>query len=211
MQLFDISITTTSEMVTWPSDPGVILKRVKKIEEGSHSNVSKLEMGVHSGTHMDAPVHFVAGAKSIDQLPLELLIGEAQVIQFADSVDILNADRLKKAGLVKGVERVLFKTRNSGYWARNERVFHEDFVAISADGAQYLVEQKVRLVGVDYLSVGPYGNTGPTHEILLQAGIIAVEGLNLFHVEPGFYTLYCLPIKLGGSDGAPVRAVLAKE
>jgi arylformamidase len=211
MKYYDISLTITSDMVTWPSDPGVILERVKKIEEGAHSNVSKIDMGVHTGTHMDAPIHFVPGATSIERLPLDVLIGEAQVIQLNDSVDIIDADIIQKAGMIEGMERVLFKTRNSGYWARDEKIFYEDFVAISEDGAQYLVDQKVKLVGVDYLSVGPYKNTGPTHVILLKAGIIAVEGLNLHEIDAGLYTLYCLPIKLGGSDGAPVRAILAKD
>ena len=211
MKYYDISLTTTSDMVTWPGDPKVVLEGVKKMEEGGHSNVSKIDMGVHTGTHLDAPLHFLPGAISIEQLPLEVLIGRAQVVQLPDNIDSINADVIHKSGIVEGVERVIFKTRNSGYWARNDKFFHEDFVSISADGAQYLVDQKIKLVGVDYLSVGPYRNTGPTHVILLKAGIIAVEGLNLTGVEPGFYSLYCLPIKLGGSDGAPVRAVLAKE
>jgi len=211
MKIFDISLTTTSDIVTWPGDPGVELKRVKKMEEGSHSNVSQISMGVHTGTHVDAPYHFVANGGTVEGLSLDILIGPVQVIEIPESVNILTAEVLVEASMDESVDRVLFKTRNSNYWAQKPLGFQSDFVGISEDGARYLVEKGVKLVGIDYLSVAPYDQSVPTHYELLNGGVVAVEGLDLSEVPPGQYMLYCLPVKLGGSDGAPARVVLIAE
>lgn len=211
MKIIDISLTTSSKMVTWPGDPGVTLEQVKKIVDGANSNVSMLEMGVHTGTHVDAPIHFLSNGTGIDRIPLDILIGLAQVIQIADKVDCITAEVIEHVGLMPGVERVIFKTRNSDIWRQDEVSFYTDFVAISSDGAQYLVDKKIKLIGIDYLSIAPYHRSRPTHEILLRAGVVIVEGLLLTDVQPGMYNLYCLPVKLGGSDGAPARAILIKN
>lgn len=211
MEIYDISLTITNGMVVWPGDPQVRLERVSKIEEGAHANVSSLQMSVHTGTHLDAPYHFVHGAKTIDALPLEVLIGPVQVVYIADEVDLITADVIKAAGISAGTSRVLFKTRNSAYWLKAIQTFEKDFVAVSADGAQLLVEMGIRLVGIDYLSIAPFNDGVPTHQILLKNEIVVLEGINLTGIPAGSYSLICLPPKLGGSDGSPARAILLKE
>ncbi len=211
MKFYDITLTIRPSMPVWPGDPSVILERISKIEEGANANVSKISMSVHTGTHMDAPYHFLKEGKSIDTLPLETLIGPAQVVELPDSVATITAGVLEKAAIGEGVERLLIKTRNSAYWANPEHAFKPGFVAVEADGAAYLVERRVKLVGIDYLSIAPYKKSRPTHEILLGAGMVIVEGVDLSAVPAGFYQLICLPLKLGGSDGSPARAVLIEE
>lgn len=211
MKIYDISVTITSDLPTWPGDPTVSLGRMSKIEDGANANVSRLDFGVHTGTHVDAPYHFLQGGSTIETLPLDALIGPAQVVELPDSVDVIDAAVLRGAGLVPGVQRVLFKTRNSTFWAMRPAVFHTDFVGISEDGARHLVALGVRFVGIDYLSIAPYKKSRPTHEALLGAEMVILEGADLSGVPAGMYTLYCLPLKLGGSDGAPARTVLVQE
>jgi len=208
MEIHDISLTVTAQLPTWPGDPKVELERVEKIEDGANANVSRLCAGVHTGTHVDAPFHFLSDGTSIETLPLDVLIGAAQVVDLGDAVDVITADIIHRAGLIPGVHRVLFKTRNSQFWARGERDFQTGFVGISADGAEALVELGIQLVGVDYLSVAPYHQSRPTHQTLLKAKIVIIEGLDLSRIKAGVYQLICLPLKLGGSDGAPARTVL---
>lgn len=211
MKIYDISLTVTSLLPTWPGDPKVVLERVEKIEDGANANVSRLSAGVHTGTHVDAPYHFLPGGSTVETLPLDVLIGAAQVIDLGEKVDLITADVLKGAGLIHGVHRVLFKTRNSQFWARGEADFQTGFVGISADGAEYLAAQEIKLVGVDYLSVAPYHQSRPTHQILLNAKTVIIEGLDLSQVKAGVYQLICLPLKLGGSDGAPARTILIEQ
>lgn len=211
MKFYDITLTIKPSMPVWPGDPKVTLERVSKIEEGANANVSKISMSVHTGTHMDAPVHFLQGGKSIDTLPLEILIGPVQVIQLPDSVETINAAVLEQAGIAQVTERLLIKSRNSAYWANPDDSFKTGFLAVEADGAAYLVQRGVKLVGIDYLSIAPYKRSRPTHEVLLKAGMVILEGADLSAVPAGFYQLICLPLKLGGSDGSPARAVLIGE
>lgn len=209
MQTYDISLTISPTLPTWPGDPAVILERVAKIEEGANSNVSQVNMGVHTGTHVDAPYHFLGdGAMTVEKLPLKLLTGRVYLLHLPDNIEVIDAKALEKAEIPPRTRRLLFRTRNSKLWANPNHQFHTDFVGVSEDGAQFLVNRGVKLVGVDYLSVAPYKQSRPTHEILLQAGVVVVEGLNLSQVSQGRYTLYCLPLKLEGSDGAPARAIL---
>jgi arylformamidase len=211
MKIYDISLTIQNGMVVWPGDPQVKLERIFKIEEGANANVSKLELSVHTGTHLDAPHHFINGAKTIETLALDVLIGPAQVVQLPDSVDLISRKTVEMAGVMPGVTRVLFKTRNSAFWLKSEPVFEKGFVAVSPDGAEMLVKMGIRLVGIDYLSIAPYKQSRPTHEVLLKSEIIILEGVNLNGIEPGMYNLICLPPRLGGSDGSPARAVLTQE
>lgn len=209
MRTYDISLTLSPDLPDWPGDPGIIVERVEKIEEGATANVSQLSMSVHAGTHVDAPFHFLGGeAPTVEQLPLNLLIGRAYVLHVPDEVDLIGAATLQQAGVPPRTRRLLLKTRNSALWTHAEKKFHTDFVALSADGAQYLVDRGIKLVGVDYLSVAPFEQAAPTHEILLRAGIVVLEGLDLSQVSRGRYTLYCLPLKIAGADGAPARAIL---
>jgi arylformamidase len=207
MHTYDISLTISPHMPTWPGDPSVVLERIEKIEEGSSANVSRLQMSVHTGTHVDAPYHFIPDGKSVERMPLRILTGRAYVLDLSN-VDMITREVLEKSDLPPRTRRLLFKTRNSNYWARQEFDFKEDFVAICEDAAEYLVKRGVKLVGVDYLSVAPFHQAVPTHEIFLKAGVVVVEGLDLSEISQGRYTLYCLPLKLDGSDGAPARAIL---
>jgi arylformamidase len=209
MHIYDISLTISDDLPVWPGDSEILVERVVKMEEGATSNVSHLSMSAHVGTHVDAPFHFLGGdAPTVERLPLEVLIGRAYVLSLGDEVDLVTASVLERAGVPPRTRRLLIKTRNSALWARRESEFRTDFVALSADGARYLVGRGVKLVGVDYLSVAPFDQGAPTHKILLGAGIVALEGLDLSGVSSGRYMLYCLPLKVAGADGAPARAIL---
>ena len=207
MRTYDITLTISPDLPTWPGDLGVELVRVDKIEDGSNANVSRVSMGVHTGTHVDAPFHFLQDGTTVDKLNLSLLTGRAYVLHLPD-VEVITAAVLEEAQIPPRTRRVLFKTRNSDFWVKGEPDFQTDFVGLSEDGAEYLVRRGVKLVGVDYLSVAPFKNSRPTHEKLLEAGVVIVEGLDLSEVSQGRYTIYCLPLKLANSDGAPARAIL---
>jgi len=210
MQFFDITLSISPEIPTWPGDLKVKLGRVNKIEEGASDNLSQMELGVHTGTHVDAPFHFVQSGIKIDELPLEVLVGPVQVVRLGDDVDLITADALKKVNIDPKIPRILFKTRNTHYWEENEKEFQVDFVAIAQDAAADLVKMGMKLVGIDYLSVGPFKNSKPTHDTLLGGGLALLEGADLSKVEPGIYELYCLPMKLKATEGAPARAILVK-
>jgi arylformamidase len=207
MRTYDITLTISPDLPSWPGDPRIELERVRKIEEGSNANVSRVDMGVHTGTHVDAPFHFLQDGITVDQIDLSLLTGRAYVLHLPD-VDVITAPVLENAQIPPRTRRVLFKTRNSESWAKGDQEFNTDFVGLSEDGAEYLVKRGVKLVGMDYLSVAPYKKSRPTHESLLKAGVVIVEGLDLSEVSQGRYTLYCLPLKIANSDGAPARAIL---
>jgi len=211
MKIHDITITISNDLPTWPGDPKVVLERVNKIEEGANANVSRLNMGVHTGTHVDAPFHFLEDGISVDLLPLSVLIGSAQVVQIKEGVEVITAKDLEGAGIIPEVSRLLIKTRNSRYWAAGEKTFQTTFVAIAEDGAHFLVEKGMKLIGIDYLSIAPYKQSRPTHQALLRSKVVILEGIDLSEVDPGMYQLYCLPLKLAGSDGAPCRVILVEE
>jgi len=202
----DVSVPLRTGMVHWPDNPPVKIERVMDLERGDIASVSSMSMGVHTGTHMDAPAHFQRGGVGIDRMPLEATLGLARVIKIRDPVSIKRAE-LEPARLQPG-ERVLFRTRNSERCWQTD-AFIEDFVFISREAAAYLAECRVRTVGVDYLSVGGFREDAEaTHLALLQAGIWVIEGLNLSPVGEGTYELICLPLRIAGGDGAPARAVL---
>ena len=208
MTIFDISLTISPELPVWPGDPVINLKLVSSMDKGDICNVSYLALGVHAGTHVDAPHHFLNDKRTVETLQLDTLVGPAFLINLGNNVDVISEEVLASASIPPQVKRLLIKTRNSELWASEEKTFKKDFVAISEDGARWLVQKDIKLVGVDYLSVAPFGMGVPTHQVLLQAGIIALEGLNLNNIPEGYYDLYCLPLKLLGSDGAPARAIL---
>jgi arylformamidase len=207
MKIYDISLTISPVLPVWPGDPSVELKQVTFIPKGDSCNISHVAMSVHTGTHVDAPYHFLNDGKTVETLPLEALVGPAYVIRVSNSVDWLTAEVLTQAEIPADAERILFKTRNSAIWGR-ERTFQEGFVAITADGAEWLVKRNLRLIGMDYLSVAPFGDATATHQTLLRRGIVLLEGVNLSEVPPERYDLYCLPLKLSKSDGAPARVIL---
>lgn len=207
MRVHDISLTIHAGMPVWPGDPGVSLERVERMEAGANANVSRMSLGVHTGTHVDAPFHFLPGGATVETMSLRALIGRVQVIELMD-VDEIEVEHLRSAGIIGRARRLLFKTRNSVLWERNEANFRQDFVGLSPEAAAWLVARGIWLVGVDYLSVAPWKKSRPTHEALLSAGVVVLEGLDLSQVHAGRYTLYCLPLKLLGCDGAPARAIL---
>jgi len=211
MRIYDISLPLSPDLPIWPGDPAFELKLLESMEAGAHANVSALSSGVHIGTHVDAPHHFLNDGRTVENLALDALVGPCYVAQLPDDIEEINAEVLAGIPVAEGVERVLFGTRNSHLWGRGEREFQRDFVAITEDGARWLVERKVRLVGIDYLSIAPFGDSGPTHTVLLEAGVVVVEGLDLSAVQRGFYDLYCLPLKLVGAEGAPARAILVSK
>ena len=207
MAIYDISLSISESLVVWPGDPAIRITHPAHLERGNGLTLSRLDLGAHTGTHVDAPAHFVRGGDGVDRLDLGVLVGPALVVH-AREAEALSAEVLEALDIPPGTERVLFHTRNSELWSRGEEEFYKGFVAIPQDGAHWLVERGVRLVGVDYLSIGPFADPAPTHHILLRAGVIAVEGLNLSGVAPGVYQLVCLPLKIAGADGAPARAIL---
>jgi arylformamidase len=208
MKIYDISLPVSPELPVWPGDPQVILEQVSSMDAGAHDNVSRLACSVHTGTHVDAPHHFLNDHRTVEALPMAVLTGPAQVIQVPEDVGLITADVLEKAAIQTGISRLLLKTRNSRLWEHGEKEFFKDFVGVSEDGAEWMVRTGVKLVGIDYLSIAPYKQSIPTHQALLKPGIIILEGVDLTAVSPGIYHLYCLPLKLVGSDGAPARAIL---
>ena len=202
----DVSVPLTNGMVTWPGDPPVRITRVLDMERGDPCTVSHLDLGAHTGTHLETPLHYLRGGASLDAMPFDATVGPARVIAIADPESVKPAE-LARHALARG-ERVLLKTRNSARrWV--DAPFDERFVYVSHEAALYLAERGVRTVGVDYLSVGGVHSDGEaTHRALLGAGIWVIEGLDLAQVEPGAYELICLPLRVAGAEGAPARALL---
>src|SRR3972149_9449805 len=210
MRVYDISVLVSPDLPVWPGDPQVRIERVAKIEEGANANVSRISMGVHTGTHVDAPFHFLNNGVTEEHLPLDLLTGPAYVLELT-GVDVITSSELRAAGIPSGTIRLLIKTVNSGYWKESGATFQTGFTGINSDGAEFLVNHGVKLIGMDYLSVAPYKQSRPTHEVLLKGSVVIVEGLHLSEIPQGHYTLYCLPLKLAGCDGAPARAILVSD
>ena len=208
MTIYDISLSISPAMPVWPGDPAVALTQSASMDRGDLFNMTSLALSVHTGTHVDAPHHFLNDHRTVETLPLEVLTGPCYVTQLPDDVDEISAEVLERMSFGAGTTRLLFGTRNSKIWARGENEFQRDFVAVSEDGAEWLVAHGIQLVGVDYLSVAPFTAGVPTHTVLLKAGVVVVEGLNLAQVPRGFYDLYCLPLKIAGADGAPARVIL---
>ena len=205
MEIFDISVPIRDGMLHYAGNPPVHVTRVSSIERGDPANVSELDMGAHSGTHVDAIDHFIEGGPGAEALPLNVLIGPAEVVDATRANVALDLVTLRDLELPpRGSERILFKTRNSQLWSRDD--FTRDFVRLDVEAAAFLVERGAKLLGIDYLSIGD----AEAHRTLLSAGIVCVEGLDLRGIEPGSYELVCLPLKLVGSDGAPARAVLIR-
>ncbi len=206
MRLYNVSVRLSETTPTFPGNPRFACEPVKRTAKGDSANVTALQMGTHTGTHVDAPRHFFDGTPGVDQLPLDVLVGPALV------VDIPGSRRGIEASDFDGVElagdtRVLLRTANSALW--ESPVFHTDFAFLDESGARWLLDRGVRLVGIDYLSIEQYKRAGaPVHHLLLGAGVVIVEGLNLSQVAAGRYEMFCLPLDISGADGAPARVVL---
>jgi arylformamidase len=209
MEIFDISVPIRSGMIVFEGDPPVELKRVQSMAEGAVANVSRLDFGVHTGTHIDAPLHFIDGAAGAETVPLEALAGSCHVVDATGADGDIDAEGLAALDIPDGVARLLFKTKNSELWARDS--FSSDFIGLTEDAARALAGRGLRLVGADYLSVAPKSDPAPTHVALMEAGVVILEGLDLRSVAPGPYELVCLPLLIEGSDGAPARALLVRR
>lgn len=211
MKILDISLPISDRLPVWPGDPQIVLEHYRTISEGNASNDSRIACSVHSGTHVDAPAHFLENGITVEALPLDRLIGPTIVVELP-AADIITSEILEAQDLPLGTRRLLFKTKNSALWNDPAHRFNPDFVALSSAAAAWIVKRGIDLVGTDYLSIQMFKDTEPlTHRILLEAGVIIVEGLDLRKIQPGNYQLVCLPIKLSGSEGAPARAVLIEE
>lgn len=205
----DVSVGLHTGMPHWPGNSPVKIERTQDMERGGHSNVSTLSMGSHTGTHVDAPVHFLNGAKGVDQMPFAATNGAARVVEIKNRAAIESKDLIRHR--IRRGERVLFKTVNSARcWKKKS--FVKDFVYLSTEAGEYLARRGVRTIGIDYLSVGGWRrNGGDIHRILLEAGIWIIEGLDLSRVRPGRCELACLALKIVDGDGAPARAMLRAE
>ncbi|HEV8571423.1 MAG TPA: cyclase family protein [Actinomycetota bacterium] len=212
MRIHDVTAPLREDLPVWPGEEGLRRRLVKDQARGDSSTVSHLSLGAHTGTHIDAPVHFLEGGGGIDALPAEALVGPAVVAGLEGVQGRIAASDLE-AAVPEGVERLLLKTRNSG-WSKSDTSFREDFVALDPSAAEWCVARRVRLVGIDYLSIEPFGSGSrghPVHRALLGAGVVIVEGLDLAAVEPGSYLVAALPLAVPGSDGAPARVVLVED
>lgn len=206
MDVYDITIPLRAPMPIWDDGPAPVLETTEHLDRGDHATVTRIAMGSHSGTHLDAPAHFSPGGATIDRLPADTLVGPALVVEHLGSEHITAAD-LDSMGVDGSHERVLFKTC-SGHLL-GDTAFHRDFVALAPDAAARLIDLGVGLVGIDYLSIEAYDAPGnPVHVALLSAGIAVLEGADLRAVPPGEYLLVCAPLKMEGAEGAPTRAFL---
>lgn len=210
MTIYDISVPLSAATPTYPSDPSIEIKSWSDLERGDHANVSLLHFGAHSGTHVDAPAHFIAGGSKVEALPLESLVGEVTVLEVPEDVMSIDADFVS-SNCNQSTERVLFKTRNSSFWNNPETGFRTNYTYLEPAAARRLTELGIRLVGIDYLSIEQYRSEGfETHLILLSKGVVILECVDLRDVGAGLYELICLPLRIAGGsgDGAPARAVL---
>ncbi|MCS7003621.1 MAG: cyclase family protein [Dehalococcoidia bacterium] len=209
MPIYDVSVPIRNDTIIFPGDPAVRVERVQRMADGAIANLTSLSFGAHTGTHIDAPNHFLDDAPGIEAIPLERLRGPALVVDATAQTDHLDAAAFARLAIPPGTTRLVVKTRNSTLWER--ATFSDSFIGITESGAAWLIAQGVQLLGVDYLSCAPIHAPTPTHVALLRAGVVIVESLDLRRVPPGAYELVCLPLLIPGSDGGPARALLIGE
>ena len=208
LHIYDVSLPLVNGGLVYPGNPPISITPQQSIAQGAGANVSRIDFGSHTGTHVDAPKHFFDDGPGVDTLPLEVLMGPARLLAFGDTVTSIGEAELSAHDLT-GVTRLLLKTRNSAWLASGSTDFHKDYTYVAPDGAEYLKKVGVRLVGVDYLSIEQFhSGHHRTHRTLLEQGIVIVEGLLLHEPPAGDYHFRCLPLRLAGLDGAPARAVL---
>ena len=210
MPIYDVTVPLSNELPTWPGDPEVQIRDWQSLSNGDGANVSTLKFSAHTGTHVDAPAHFIEGAAKVETLALDVLIGEAEVVEVPKECRAID-EEFVSAHCAPGTTRVLFKTRNSAFWNESKSEFRTDFTYLDFNGANRLVQQGTKLIGIDYLSIEKFGeHDHETHRALLSHGVIILEGLNLSDIPAGKYELICLPLRLRSNkgDGAPARVVL---
>jgi arylformamidase len=204
---YDATIPIHNELVGFPGDPPVRLHNDAASDPAF--SLTHIDMSAHTGTHVDAPSHVIGGGAAVESLAIEALVGPAFVADATEISLCLDASALADLAIPAGCRRLILKTTNSRLW--NRPAFDADFVSLTDDGARWLIEREVRLVGIDYLSISPAENPAPVHEALLAAGIVILEGLDLRDVPPGDATLLCLPLLLRGADGAPARVLIGRD
>ena len=208
MKIYDVTVPLSNDVPVYEGDPKVEITTANSIEKGDAANVSKLCFGAHTATHVDAPNHFIEGARKVNELDLNKLVGKCRVVEIDKSAMAIEA---KHVADLENAERILFKTRNSDFWNDTTNGFRQDFTYIEPEAAKILVEKGIKLVGIDYLSVEKFGSEDfATHITLLEKEVVIIEGLDLREVPAGDYELFCLPLKIasGTGDGAPARTVL---
>jgi len=203
----DISMPLAAGIPLWPGSPGARTTRLKSLSAGDEAEVSSLTMEVHTGTHLDAPAHMLAGGDTIDDYRLRVGIGEALVVDTGDAYE-LDAGLFASLDIPAGARRILLHTRNSSHPALADQPFSDRYAALTLSGAEWLAEREAELVGIDYLSIQRFHEPIDTHLVLFRAGVTILEGLRLAGVQPGRYELLCLPLRLVGCEAAPARAVL---
>jgi arylformamidase len=210
MPIYDVSVPVSAATPTYPGDPGIKITPWLRLANGDAANVSLINFGLHSGTHVDAPAHFIEGGAKSESLSMDSLLGEAEVVEVGEQIGVIDKNFVAQ-NCTRGSQRILFKTRNSAFWNEPGQGFHEDYVYIDPEAARWLVDAGIKLVGIDYLSVEQFGSDGfQTHLAFLSHGVVIVEGLDLRAVPGGVYELLCLPLKIAGGsgDGAPARVIL---
>jgi arylformamidase len=211
-RLIDVSLEVGPDLLVWPGNPGVTVTPSSRISQGGSSNVSEIRLGSHTGTHIDPPFHFLDDGATAEDLPLDVMMGETTVADLRGIPGPIGPDELAGLSLREETTRLLLRTDNSALWAADRRAFPDRYVCLSPDGARWVVDNGIRLIGIDFLSIEARGAPGhPTHRTLLEAGVVILEGLDLSSVGPGTYTLVCFPLKIAGGDGAPTRAVLLED
>ena len=210
MQIYDVSVPLSEVTPTYPGDPGIEISPWRSMANGDAANVSLLHFGAHSGTHVDAPAHFLEAGNKVETLDLDRFLGPVEVVEISADIEIITAEIISNIDL-KDVQRILFKTRNSTFWSDPGQGFRSDYTYLTGGAADRLIEAGIRLVGIDYLSVEEFQSQKfETHQILLSKGVAILEGLDLREISAGSYELICLPLRIaaGSGDGAPARAVL---
>jgi arylformamidase len=207
-RLWDISLPIEPGMVQWVGEEIVACEPMSRTP-GDVANVTRLVLTTHTGTHVDPPRHFVHGGQTVDDVPLERWIGPCWVADCTAAGSEIEVGDLERVAIPAGSERLLLKTTNSALWRSHPGTFYDRYVGLSHDGARWVVERGIRLVGIDYLSIGQLHTTNvETHQMLLENDVVIVEGLDLTEIAPGAYELLCLPLKVRDGDGAPARVAL---
>ncbi len=211
MPIYDVTLPLRPDLPTWPGEPGPRYEPIARISAGDPANVTRLILGSHTGTHVDPPGHYIEGAGGVDSLDPTLLVGPAYVARL-DAARSIDRATLDAAAIPPGTVRLILRTPNSNLWNGEPTAFTEDYVGVTPDGADWLIERGTRLVGIDYLSIEPYDSPGnPVHRRLLGEGIVVIEGLDLRRVPAGPCELFCGPLRLPGIDGSPARVFLTRQ
>lgn len=206
-EFLDVTVPCRPGLPTWPASTGFSLRSKRWQEAGDTVTSSRMDVDLHYGTHIDAPRHFLRDGPTVDELGLERVLGPTQVVAVPVGVSVIDASVLEETELPGDSDRLLLKTANANHWPDADG-FRDDYVALDESGGQWCVDRGLVLVGIDYLSIQSRRAGPETHRILMRAGVIIIEGLDLRAVEPGAYELFCLPLRLVGAEAAPARVLL---